>query len=276
MITNLRLKNYKAFSDVNIPIRPLTFLVGANNTGKSSIINFLSMLRQTAEETGMFKSPLKNFGNFVNLGDIDNIWRMKNTDNPLVVEVSIKSDDILYNITQLYNNFIFLFHRFISRYEIYELNTSFRKFEDFEQDYSRFINHLKDNNNKLNLFKDYISIFTEVNLETEELLNDSSFLATSKFLHELKQLSDNSEFVFKYSFKYHKKNIETSHFGLFCNDVCIIETKINDDNSKITRSDIINEKDFFCDEKKISSYFNKKILYSIVIKCHILRKIVVY
>ncbi len=50
MITNIRLSNFRAFqSAVNIRIRPITVLIGQNSAGKSSLIKFLLMLKQTLE-----------------------------------------------------------------------------------------------------------------------------------------------------------------------------------------------------------------------------------
>lgn len=50
MITNIGLSNFRAFqSAVNIRIRPITLLIGKNSAGKSSLIKFLLMLRQSLE-----------------------------------------------------------------------------------------------------------------------------------------------------------------------------------------------------------------------------------
>jgi predicted ATPase len=49
-LANLRLKNFKCFRDSgDIPLRPLTVIFGRNNTGKSSILQSLLLLRQTLE-----------------------------------------------------------------------------------------------------------------------------------------------------------------------------------------------------------------------------------
>jgi hypothetical protein len=50
MITNIRLSNFRAFqSAVNVHLRPITVLIGQNSAGKSSLIKFLLMLKQTLE-----------------------------------------------------------------------------------------------------------------------------------------------------------------------------------------------------------------------------------
>lgn len=49
-LTSMRLKNFKCFRDSgDISLRPLTVIFGRNNTGKSSILQSLLLLRQTLE-----------------------------------------------------------------------------------------------------------------------------------------------------------------------------------------------------------------------------------
>ncbi len=53
MITNIKLANFRAFQDeISVRIRPITVLIGRNSAGKSSLIKFLLMLRQTLESQG--------------------------------------------------------------------------------------------------------------------------------------------------------------------------------------------------------------------------------
>ncbi|KJU84150.1 putative P-loop ATP-binding protein [Candidatus Magnetobacterium bavaricum] len=49
MIAYVRLERFKCFLDETIPLAPLTILAGANNTGKSSVIQALLLLKQTVE-----------------------------------------------------------------------------------------------------------------------------------------------------------------------------------------------------------------------------------
>ncbi|MBF0345034.1 MAG: DUF3696 domain-containing protein [Nitrospirae bacterium] len=52
MIAYVRLERFKCFLDETIPFAPLTILAGANNTGKSSVIQALLLLKQTVETSG--------------------------------------------------------------------------------------------------------------------------------------------------------------------------------------------------------------------------------
>ncbi len=68
MITKISLSNFRGFEDeVSVRIRPITILIGRNSAGKSSLIKFLQMLRQTLE------SQRDEFfvtdGRYVQLGD---------------------------------------------------------------------------------------------------------------------------------------------------------------------------------------------------------------
>jgi predicted ATPase len=50
MLQEIAIENFRAFNDeVKIRIRPITILIGRNSAGKSSILKFLLMLRQTLE-----------------------------------------------------------------------------------------------------------------------------------------------------------------------------------------------------------------------------------
>ena len=53
MIRNIKLENFRGFQDeIAVRIRPITVLIGQNSAGKSSLLKFLLMLRQTLESKG--------------------------------------------------------------------------------------------------------------------------------------------------------------------------------------------------------------------------------
>ncbi|MDD5706081.1 MAG: AAA family ATPase [Kiritimatiellae bacterium] len=52
-ITGIKLQNFRAFqSAIEVRVRPITVLIGRNSAGKSSLLKFLLMLRQTLESQG--------------------------------------------------------------------------------------------------------------------------------------------------------------------------------------------------------------------------------
>src|SRR5690349_17989696 len=73
-ITSLRLKNFRCFADSRVvPIKPLTVVFGQNNSGKSSLLYSLLLLRQTLDtpEYGgdrlNLRGPLYPAGTFADL-----------------------------------------------------------------------------------------------------------------------------------------------------------------------------------------------------------------
>ena len=77
MITELRAQNFKSWQDTSpLQFAPLTGLFGANSSGKTSILQVLLMLKQTAEHPAPDWNELLYFGNedsLVNLGSFDDI-----------------------------------------------------------------------------------------------------------------------------------------------------------------------------------------------------------
>ena len=68
MLTKLRIQNFKSLQDTgDLAIRPLTFLVGPNSSGKSSVLQMLLMLRQTVLSSDV-ESPLVTNGPFIEVG----------------------------------------------------------------------------------------------------------------------------------------------------------------------------------------------------------------
>ncbi len=84
---SIRLKNYKCFEDTGaIPIKPLTFLVGSNSSGKSSFLEFFALLQQS-----MFTNREGAFlwvGNNVDLNDFNTVIRkgMKSITIEMVID----------------------------------------------------------------------------------------------------------------------------------------------------------------------------------------------
>lgn len=82
----IRLKNYKCFEDTgNLELKPLTFLVGSNSSGKSSFLEFFPLLQQS-----MFTSRDGAFlwvGNNVDLNDFPTV--VKNGEDQITIEFEL-------------------------------------------------------------------------------------------------------------------------------------------------------------------------------------------
>ena len=85
MITELRAQNFKSWQDTGtLQFAPLTGLFGANSSGKTSILQVLLMLKQTAEPPSPNWNELLYFGDegsLVNLGSFDDIIHRHATNN---------------------------------------------------------------------------------------------------------------------------------------------------------------------------------------------------
>lgn len=74
MIAEMRLRNFKAFVDLTIPLGSFTLLAGLNSSGKSSVLQALALLRQGYESsrrggaTQALGSGLPLNGDYVDLG----------------------------------------------------------------------------------------------------------------------------------------------------------------------------------------------------------------
>ena len=67
---SFRLKNFKSFKDTGeVEIKPITVFVGKNNSGKSSLLRFLPLLKQTLLYN--VNTPLLFYGGIIDFGNFD-------------------------------------------------------------------------------------------------------------------------------------------------------------------------------------------------------------
>jgi predicted ATPase len=106
MIQKISFQNYKAFEKGEIKLKPITILLGANSVGKSSIINLLLMLQQTANST-KYKSALRLHGENVSMGECKNIFRNQDTSQNIVIDFEFKSGEWKGFLTEiLFKDFV--------------------------------------------------------------------------------------------------------------------------------------------------------------------------
>ena len=88
MLTNIRLRNFKAFRDTgNIRIAPLTVLTGPNSSGKSAIIRAMMALRQTVENRDM-NTAFVPTGDYVDLGTFEDFAYKHDEKTSVRIEVA--------------------------------------------------------------------------------------------------------------------------------------------------------------------------------------------
>ena len=104
-MNNLRLQNYRCFKDTgDIDIRPITLFIGANSSGKSSVLKFFPLLKQTIGNfvNGLYlwTGPLVDLKDFKNtLRDGSEEMSIAFTIDQLPVESRIRSEvERLYDV----------------------------------------------------------------------------------------------------------------------------------------------------------------------------------
>ena len=97
MLKQLRIQNFKGWKDTgSIRMAPITLFFGANSSGKSSIGQFLMMLKQTAESPDrktVFYPGGKNTA--VQLGSYQEMVFHRDPDNEISFEYQWSLQDIL-------------------------------------------------------------------------------------------------------------------------------------------------------------------------------------
>lgn len=68
MLESIRIKNFKAFADISVRFSPLTLLLGANGAGKSTVLQSILLLRQSAESGQLSNGNLDLSGDLCILG----------------------------------------------------------------------------------------------------------------------------------------------------------------------------------------------------------------
>ncbi|MCY3990911.1 MAG: AAA family ATPase [Caldilineaceae bacterium] len=89
MLDRLSLSNFRLFDEeVSIRFRPITVLIGNNSSGKSTILKFLLMLKQSAMSSSE-NFPLLN-GELVRLGDFSDLKNSMSQNDRLDFELSFR------------------------------------------------------------------------------------------------------------------------------------------------------------------------------------------
>lgn len=86
--TRLALVDFKAWTSVDARLRPLTLILGANSSGKSSLLEPLRLLKQTFASSG--NEHLKLDGDFVQAGSFDELVRKEAPAQKFEFEVGIR------------------------------------------------------------------------------------------------------------------------------------------------------------------------------------------
>ena len=87
--TRLRLRNWKNFLNVNVPLQDRVFLIGPNASGKSNFLDVFRFLRDIAHEEGGFQRAVNERGG---VSKIRSLWARRSPD--VLIEVDIGDEHI--------------------------------------------------------------------------------------------------------------------------------------------------------------------------------------
>lgn len=103
MLKELRISNFKIFDDeAVIRFRPITVLIGNNNAGKSSVINFLLLLQQSLGSQS--KGILESRGCQVDLGEFYSLKNSMSSKRSLIFSVQFQRKGELGDVLSTYLN----------------------------------------------------------------------------------------------------------------------------------------------------------------------------
>ncbi len=74
----LRIENFKSIKELQIDLAPFTIFVGANGSGKSSILEAIAIMHQAADTNGVLLSAID--GDLVKFKEESSVFREENTD----------------------------------------------------------------------------------------------------------------------------------------------------------------------------------------------------
>ena len=92
-ITNIRLRNFKCFEELDLSCSALNLLTGLNGSGKSTVLQSLLVLRQSLPSVIGDHSRLRFAGTLVRLGSAADVLREGSTDNEIRIALRHSSID---------------------------------------------------------------------------------------------------------------------------------------------------------------------------------------
>ncbi len=245
MITNVSLQNYKAFQEISIDIRPITIFLGANSVGKSSIIQFFSLLKQTAANTLINENaPLKTYGYYANMGLIDNLFHNKDTKKPISFSISFGNKDLPRKLQYFFEAYVgtvtslgyFLPIKGMLKWRNEPVAAADRK------TFYKYINDLISSLTKDNLerYRDNlnyaISNTSFLRIGDFETAGIHGFMAVYDFLDSLQKVTQQKDCIFriKYELSYTSQGLRITGACVFVMGKKLLEIKVNPDFIEVT------------------------------------------
>jgi len=268
MVNKISIKNYKAFKDASIELKPITIFLGANSVGKSSIMKLLLLIAQNTNSTNTTKTPLKINGDTIQLGSFENIIHKKNLSSKLNISFHIDKLNMIKYRTKIKNNILDIYESLKKTYLLYYEGVD--DFDSITRDLRKeIINEKKKKNNTLEqIFLDMSSYQRKINLRLKkDDENSMIFRIASLFLQDYNEFSKKhgihfdilsyknlfnylikldeenfKSFEIKYTFSFSKENIKIIKFEIYSDsDINIFSYEHKGAVHKIT-SHYLNDK----------------------------------
>lgn len=233
MIQKISFENYKAFKKGEIKIKPITILLGANSVGKSSIVNLLLMLQQTAN-SNTYKSALRLHGENVSMGECENIFRNKDTSQTIAIEFEFESDLLRENLKKdLFEEFIYRIFQpieFLSRFP-------FEKVEnEIQIDINQFLNSQREIDSKVYTSKEHFLKLLDVITDLDERIQSSSSDMIKYYLRRSRViLNEQKELELLYDFLKNARKVANGNSFCFFVELCYVESNKGEKVLKIER-----------------------------------------
>ena len=292
MIQKISFQNYKAFEKGEIKFKPITLLLGANSVGKSSIIQLLSMLQQTAQ-SNKYKSCLKLHGEYVSLGENENIFRNRNTKTDLIIGFEF-SDDVLKDLLKdkLLKELIYKLYQPIRFFEL-RLDNYYKKKTSNNSNYDKKSIEIKSveiNNGIFESKKSFLDLMNQVEsinnyFYKERKASDKAFFTSIKktspfpykdtkkslekiydFLTVTRNKITSNNFEIEFKIKHIKSNgegvLKLSNVSLKQNDEVILNFEFSINGTQ-TEYDNINISSGYLADQFIDNETKKEILEGI-------------
>ena len=90
---HIALQNFRAWEHQEIPIRPITFVFGPNNSGKSTILSAFALLAQTVESADRDVPLLLERGPYVDLGTFGEVVYGNDRRHSITIRLGIEIED---------------------------------------------------------------------------------------------------------------------------------------------------------------------------------------
>lgn len=165
MFTKFRIQNFRTHVDTEVSLKDLTLIIGANNSGKTNLLEALSFFSEIVR-----RGAPESENNKINQVDYAENRHSLSTDKPIafICEWIFEEKKIVYTLT-IHRNLL------VTENLVYE----------FQDKRNRFDNDAEKHFRKLSLWKE---IASELRIASEEVLLDALF-GISDFFFRLSQLS---------------------------------------------------------------------------------------